>query len=411
MAMISLGESTTRPTLRIGSRFIDRRHVIVAFVALLFVLFLSFAVRATYAESDNVSRTGRHVLTVYDDGVEKGVLTEANTLRGALDQAGIEVGDNDVTEPSLDEELVAATYDVNIYRARPVSIHDGAVVMKVMTPYRSAQQIAKQVGLSLHTEDVVSLESSNDVVSDGAIERLVVDRATPVSFTFYGDTKTAYTQGVTVGEMLTAKGIELGENDKVSPSLDTPITAGMEVNLWREGTQTVTRDEAIEYPTREIQDADHPVGYRKVTTEGVDGARTVTYEITMKNGVEVAKKEINAVVHKEATEEVVVVGIKVELPAGSHEDWMAAAGIASSDYGYVNYIVGRESGWSPTKSNYAGSGAYGLCQALPASKMSSAGGDYLTNPITQLKWCNGYAVGRYGSWYGAWKFWQTHNWW
>lgn len=99
------------------------------------------------------------------------------------------------------------------------------------------------------------------------------------------------------------------------------------------------------------------------------------------------------------------------LPAGSHTDWMAAAGIAASDYGYVDYIVSHESGWDPFNWNDGGSGAYGLGQALPASKMAPYGSDYKTNPVTQLKWANAYAIGRYGSWYKAYRHWLVHyNW-
>lgn len=94
----------------------------------------------------------------------------------------------------------------------------------------------------------------------------------------------------------------------------------------------------------------------------------------------------------------------------SHSQLMAAAGISSSDYTYVNYIVSKESGWNYTAQNSM-SGAYGLCQALPGAKMASAGGDWGTNPVTQLKWCNSYAVGRYGSWGSAYNFWISNHWW
>jgi hypothetical protein len=101
----------------------------------------------------------------------------------------------------------------------------------------------------------------------------------------------------------------------------------------------------------------------------------------------------------------------VSLPAGSHTDWMAAAGIAASDYGYVDYIVDNESGWGVTKWNYGGSGAYGLGQALPASKMAVYGDDYLTNPVTQLKWADASAKGRYGSWAAAYNYWVNYHVW
>lgn len=97
--------------------------------------------------------------------------------------------------------------------------------------------------------------------------------------------------------------------------------------------------------------------------------------------------------------------------SGSHADWMRAAGIAESDFGYVDVIIGRESGWGVTKYNYAGSGAYGLGQALPASKMAKYGSDYMTNPVTQLKWANAYATSRYGSWAGAYSHWVVRHTW
>ena len=107
----------------------------------------------------------------------------------------------------------------------------------------------------------------------------------------------------------------------------------------------------------------------------------------------------------------VIAAAPTVMVAGSHADWMREAGIAESDFGYVDYIIGCESGWGVTKSNYAGSGAYGLGQALPASKMAAYGADYLTNPVTQLKWANAYAVGRYGSWASAYNHWMVrHNW-
>ena len=90
---------------------------------------------------------------------------------------------------------------------------------------------------------------------------------------------------------------------------------------------------------------------------------------------------------------------------------MAAAGISASDYGYVDYIIDHESGWGVTKSNYGGSGAYGLGQALPASKMAKFGDDYMTNPITQLRWANAYAVGSYGSWANTYAHWISRHVW
>lgn len=403
------GNSSLKPTLRIGSRLIDRRSVLLVFVALLSTVFLSIGVRNSYADSDNISRTGKHVLTVYDDGVEKGILTEADTLREALDQAGVVVGEYDVAEPSLDSELVAATYDVNIYRARPVSVHDETTVKKIMTPYRAATQIAKQADITLNDEDTVELVSSDDVVGDGAIERLVVNRAVEFTFVFYGEKQRAYTQASTVGDMLTAKNIDLAENDMVKPGVETPITEGMTVRLWREGKQTVTRTEAIQYPVRQIKDANQLIDYKKIQTPGEDGQKLVTYEIVIENGQEVSKKVIKTVVVKQATEQVEVVGTKPILQpftgGGSKAEWLTAAGIAREHWGAADAIVSQESGWNPNAINPS-SGACGLAQALPCDKVP---GNPL-DPVDSLTWMNSYVYGRYGGWEEALAFKQLHGW-
>lgn len=96
--------------------------------------------------------------------------------------------------------------------------------------------------------------------------------------------------------------------------------------------------------------------------------------------------------------------------SGNKQAIMTAAGISASDYTYVDYIVSKESGWNATADNPMSS-AYGICQALPGEKMASAGSDWATNPVTQLKWCNTYATSRYGSWSGAYSFWISHHWW
>ncbi|KOU35222.1 hypothetical protein ADK51_05790 [Streptomyces sp. WM6368] len=72
-------------------------------------------------------------------------------------------------------------------------------------------------------------------------------------------------------------------------------------------------------------------------------------------------------------------------------------------------IISHESGWDHTATN-ASSGAYGLAQALPASKMASAGADWKTNPATQIKWGLDYMNDRYGSPVGAWNFWSANHW-
>ena len=106
----------------------------------------------------------------------------------------------------------------------------------------------------------------------------------------------------------------------------------------------------------------------------------------------------------------VLVATPVQEPPTDRTELMRLAGIPAEDYSHVDYIVSKESSWNYQAVN-SSSGATGLCQAWPAEKMATEGSDYLTNPITQLKWCHKYSTQRYGSWYSAFAFWQANRWW
>lgn len=96
-------------------------------------------------------------------------------------------------------------------------------------------------------------------------------------------------------------------------------------------------------------------------------------------------------------------------PSGSHKHWLEQAGIPASQFAAYNSIITPESGWNPTIHNPSSS-AYGIPQALPGSKMASAGSDWKTNPITQLKWMKSYVNGRYGGIDKALAFRKVHGW-
>lgn len=392
------------------SNYHRKRLIVAAAVCIVLAGIIKWSTQFVFA-TDSAVAPNEKIITVHDSGTQKGLVTNALTLREAFQQANIRIDTNDITEPTLDEPLTASSYEANIYRARPVVIKDANKQTTIVTAYRTGKQIAKQANITLGDQDITTLSPAKDIIADGAAEVMTIDRATPVTLVFYGQTISTSTRANTIGDMIKEKNITPAADDTLSTPVGTAITAGMSVELWKNGKQTATVEEAIAFTTRQVQDANQPKGYKQVQTAGTTGKRTVTYEITMQNNKEVSRTVVNSVTTKEPTEQVEVVGTKVDLPAGSHTDWMAQAGISPGDYGYVDYIVGRESGWSPTKYNYAGSGAYGLCQSLPASKMATAGGDYMTNPITQLKWCNSYAVGRYGSWAAAYNFWISRHWW
>ncbi|MFJ9760269.1 lytic transglycosylase domain-containing protein [Streptomyces sp. NPDC101149] len=88
---------------------------------------------------------------------------------------------------------------------------------------------------------------------------------------------------------------------------------------------------------------------------------------------------------------------------------MARQIVGANQFQCFSNIVDHESSWNYRAVN-AGSGAYGLVQALPGSKMSSVGSDWQTNPATQIKWGLNYMNQSYGSPCQAWSFWQANHW-
>lgn len=96
-------------------------------------------------------------------------------------------------------------------------------------------------------------------------------------------------------------------------------------------------------------------------------------------------------------------------PAGSHEDWLAAAGIPQSVWSCATTLINRESGWNVYATNKS-SGAYGIPQALPGSKMATMGEDWRTNPITQLRWMHAYVNARYNGFCPALQHSYQFNW-
>ncbi len=83
--------------------------------------------------------------------------------------------------------------------------------------------------------------------------------------------------------------------------------------------------------------------------------------------------------------------------------------VPAAQFQCFSNIVDHESTWNYRAVNPS-SGAYGLVQALPGHKMSSAGADWQTNPATQIKWGLNYMNESYGSPCGAWSFWQANRW-
>ena len=290
--------------------------------------------RFAAAQDEAVSR----LITVYDRGLQSTFLSEEKTVSAALKAADILLDPRDTVEPSRDEPLVASEYHVNIYRARPVVVEDGSTRTKVMTPYQTAGRIAKDANIVIHPEDTATVSRSDDFVGDGAGLRLSISRATVFTFDLYGRTSEARTQEKTVGAMLKQKGIVLGEIDRVSLPLETPMRPGLSLRVWREGRQTITTEQPTDFETEFVYDADRPLGYRAIQVPGVAGIQLITYDVEIKDGKEVSKKEITRQVAKNPSTQKLVIGIKglengLTKSKGAHH-WTDSKGVTHRETYY-----------------------------------------------------------------------------
>ena len=365
--------------------------------------------------TDTASGEQRFV-TIHDRGVEQTIITSADTVAGALDQAGVALDQADLVEPAASEKLVANNYSINVYRARPVVVSDGQKRVRVMTAEQSPRKIAEAAETTLYDEDQAEIARVDDVLADGGAGlKLLIDRATPFTFVLYGKTLDARTQAETVGAMLKEKGVVLGASDGASLASSTPIVAGMTVSVWRNGVQTVTQEEDIAMPVEQIKDQDRAVGFREVKTAGKPGKKQVTYEINMQNGVEVSRKVIQEVKTLDPVKQVETVGAKLPVPTNPSEaaalghQMMLNFGFGEDQWPCLYDLWMHESGWTTTAGNVS-SGAYGIPQSLPASKMAVYGADYLTNASVQITWGLNYIKGRYGTPCAAHDHWRAKNW-
>jgi hypothetical protein len=100
-------------------------------------------------------------------------------------------------------------------------------------------------------------------------------------------------------------------------------------------------------------------------------------------------------------------------PSGSPQQiaqgMLGSYGWSASQFSCLQPLWNAESGWNLSASNPS-SGAYGIPQALPGSKMASAGPDWQTNAATQIRWGLGYIRSVYGSPCGAWSHEQAYGW-
>ena len=216
------------------------------------------------------------------------------------------------------------------------------------------------------------------------------------------------------------------QDDDIISSLNSKIQEEISANYKNIVEKIVTEIEEIPFETiiKDVSaEAVVDVG-DKILVQGVNGQKEVTYKIKYILDKEISREKISETILQEKVDQVIQKASKVSSRSGTARTavtgdkavYQAYAQSKMTDYAWSDYdfdclvsLWDKESGWRVTAGNTS-SGAYGIPQALPASKMASYGSDYLTSYETQINWGLNYIQRQYGSPANAWSHFQRTNW-
>lgn len=358
------------------------------------------------------------------DGSRTDVSAFGRTVGDVLSAQGIEVDARDVVVPSLDA-AVADDALIVIRRARQVQVQVDGVDREVWTTAQTVGGVVADLGLldDARTSAARSSALGRDMlrVSTPKTVRVAVD----------GTTREVLSSGSTVREALEGAGVVLGDHDFVSVPLDAAAVDGLVVMVTRVTSVIATDTTPVPFSTVRQDDATLAKGTEVVSVKGRAGSHVVTFESYRAGasdgasdgaaGVEVGRTILAESQLRAPVDEVVKVGTRVAptVPVGPPVEpgtsraigleLTLARGWSDGEFACLDALFSRESGWRVNAAN-SSSGAYGIPQALPGSKMASIGADWQTNPATQITWGLNYIAGRYGTPCGAWASFQAKNW-
>lgn len=253
------------------------------------------------------------------------------------------------------------------------------------------------------------------------------------------------TTSTKVSDILAENHIVVLDGESVTPAIDEELSDNKTITITKGATKAnndedymsaeeilasytqivekvVTEEVEIPYETitKDVSNGSQTTQNR-VVQSGSNGLKRVTYRIRYQNGAEIEKTEISSEVIKEPVDKIVEVRTKQVtsrggVVSGSVAEYQAYAEKRCFDYGWSDAdfqalvkLWNKESRWNPYSCN-SSSGAYGIPQALPASKMAVYGTDYLTNYKTQINWGLNYIKSRYGTPTAAWNHSCSKGW-
>lgn len=339
-------------------------------------------------------------VTLSVDGDSQQLHVWGSSVQDVLDHSKIVLTARDEVSPAASSRIADGSV-IEVRYARPVTVIVDGAVKTVWTTATTLKDALTEIGLHDPLARL-SVSRSTPLGRDG----LVFAASTPkdVELTVGGQATSVRSTAADVASLLAEQAVSLGEHDRVSTALDARLTAGLTIIVQRVEIVQENEEQQIDFETVTTESSALTRGTQQVTQEGRTGTKAVVWQIVRVDGAEESRSLVSENVTAEPVARLVTVGTASTAPAagsaasysGSHTDWMAAAGISPADYSAVETLIQRESSWNPNAVNPS-SGACGLVQALPCSKL----GPNWNDPVTALIWGQQYVDGRYGGWQGA----------
>ena len=348
-------------------------------------------------------------VTLSVDGQSRDFITYADTVRGVLRDAELSVAAHDVVAPAPSTPVHSGSL-VELRRGRMLRLDVDGVRRDVWTTDLTVDQALADLGYGEGRPVGVSRDKRLPLgVTD-------VDVAMPKSVSITADHKryTVTTAAISVADVLAAAHIKLGVRDRVMPSLTARPTAGMKIVVKRITIRSSTTTRAVYYTTHTVRTSQLYQDTSKIMRAGRNGAERITYRLVYVDGRLYRKIKLSAKITRKPLTRIEYVGTRMptgNTPAAAQalaRSMVAARGWDSAQFSCLVSLWNRESGWRVTA--YNPSGAYGIPQALPGSKMASAGPDWQYNAHTQIAWGLVYIASVYGTPCGAWAHSQASNW-
>ncbi len=185
-----------------------------------------------------------------------------------------------------------------------VIAHDGQEV-EVSTFSNTVGSILRKQGIEVREEDKV-LPGIEEKIDDGA--RIVVSRAFEIKLIDQGEEKTILTAEENLTDLLKSLDIQLKEDDKIEPDLDSPLTAGATVKIIRVSEEYLVENQEIPFQTIMKYSDSLEHGKSATVQEGTKGLKEVKFRIVYEDGIEVGREIVEEKVHQEAVNEIVEKG-------------------------------------------------------------------------------------------------------